>query len=79
MHILDNETSEVLKWVIQKNEAKYQLAEHSIHHVNPTERVIKTFQNNFIIGLTTLNPHFHLVIWDELLEHSEITLIGIYI
>lgn len=74
MHYLDNEASQALKNIINKENIWYQLPPPGNKRKNNAERAIQTYKNHYISGLATVHPDFPLNLWDQLIEHGEITL-----
>ena len=74
LHYLDNEASQALKELINKEHIKYQLAPPGNKRKNNAERAIQTYKNHFIAGLATVHPEFPLSLWDQLIEQGEISL-----
>jgi hypothetical protein len=52
----------------------YQLVPPHCHRTNAAERAIRTFKEHFKAGLATVDPDFHVHLWDRLLSQAEITL-----
>ena len=73
LHILDNECSKILEKFILSNDSKCQFVKADNHRVNAAERAIQTFKNHFIAGLCTIDPHFPMQLWCELLPQAELT------
>ena len=44
------------------------------HRVNASERVVQTFKNHFIAGLSTVDQNFPLQLWDILIPQAQDTL-----
>jgi hypothetical protein len=44
------------------------------HRQNAAERSIRTFKEQFVAGLSSVDPNFPLHLWDRLLPQAEITL-----
>ena len=53
---------------------KIQLFPPHIHRRNSAERVVLTFEEHFISGLSSTHKDFPLHIWFQLLPHASITL-----
>jgi hypothetical protein len=71
---LDNEATGALQEFLAVSEIDFQLAPPHVHRCNAAERAIRTFNNHFIAGLCSTNPHFSLNLWDKLLPQYLITL-----
>jgi hypothetical protein len=71
---LDNEASTALKNFFTVNDIAYKLVPPHCHRRNAAERVIRTFKEHFVAGLSSVDPSFPMHLWDRLLPHSEITL-----
>jgi hypothetical protein len=52
----------------------YQLVPPHCHTRNAAERSIRTFKENFVSGLASVDPDFPLHLWDRLLPLAEMTL-----
>ena len=74
IHIMDNETSTVMKDYLTKKGIQYQFVPPQQHRANAAERAIRTFQNHFIAILCSCDPSFPLHLWDRLLPQAVITL-----
>ena len=46
----------------------------NVHRRNAAERAIRTFQNHFIAGLSSVDKDFPLHLWDQLIVQAELTL-----
>ena len=53
---------------------KHKLVPPHNHRDNLTKRTIRTFENHFIAGLTSVDPDFPIREWDRLVNQAEITL-----
>ena len=71
---LDNECSTLLKDFLDAEAIDFQLVPPAVHRRNAAERAIRTFQNHFIAGLCSVDKHFPLHLWDQLLVQAELTL-----
>jgi hypothetical protein len=71
---LDNEASAALKSFFTTNGMEYQLVHPHCHGHNAAERAIRTFKENFVAGLVSVDPDFQLHLWDRLLPQAELTL-----
>ena len=67
LKIMGNEASTAVKRYITNANVNYQLVKPNNHRVNAAERAICTFKNNFVAGLSYVQPKFPMYIWDELL------------
>jgi hypothetical protein len=74
LQTLDNEASAALKIFFTDNEVNYQLVPPRCHRHNASERAIRTFRENFVAGLASVDPDFPLHLWDRLLPQAEMTL-----
>jgi hypothetical protein len=63
-----------LKIFFTANDVDYQLVPPHCHRLNAAERAILTFKENFVAGLSSVDPTFPLHLWDRLLSQAEITL-----
>ena len=73
-NIIDNKASTDMKRYITDANVNYQLFEPDNQQVNSYERVIRTFKNNFVAGLSSVHPKLPMHLWDELLPQAFITL-----
>jgi hypothetical protein len=74
LQTLDNEASAALKHFPTSNDVEYQLVLPHCHGGNAAERAIRTFKEQFVAGLASVDPTFPLHLWDRLLPQAEITL-----
>jgi hypothetical protein len=74
LQTLDNEASVALKNFFTTNDVEYQLVPPHCHRRNAAERVIRTFKEHFVAGLSSVDPTFPLHLWDRLLPQAEIIL-----
>ena len=74
IHILDNECSQDMKHMFQKEQVAYQLVPPHIHRRNAAERAIRTYKNHFVAGLYTCDPKFPSREWDRLLPQCNLTI-----
>jgi hypothetical protein len=74
LQTLDNEASTALKNFFTANDIAYQLVPPHCHQRNTSERAIRTFKEHFVAGLSSVDPSFHMHLWDRLLPQAEITL-----
>jgi hypothetical protein len=74
LQTLDNETSTALKNFFTTNDVEYQLVPSHCHLTNAAERAIRTFKEQFVAGLSSVDPNFPLHLWERLLPQAEITL-----
>ena len=74
LHYLDNEASQALKELVQKENIQHQLAPPGNKRKKNAERAIQTYKNHFISGLATVHPEFPLSLWDQLIKQGEYTL-----
>ena len=72
--ILDNEISKELTSAFENKQINYQLVPPEVHRHNATECAIQTWKNHFISGLSSVNPSFPMVEWDQLVRQGEIIL-----
>ena len=73
-HTLDNECSQALIAAMERNQVKFQLAPPNMHRRNAAERAIRTFKDQFLAGLASLDPTFPMHLWDRLIEQANISL-----
>jgi hypothetical protein len=74
LQTLDNEASAALKNFFTTNDVEYQLVPPHCNRRNAAERAIRTFKENFVAGLSSVDPTFPLHLWDIILPQAEITL-----
>jgi hypothetical protein len=74
LQTLDNEASTALKNFFNINDIAYQLVPPHFHRRNAVERVIRTFKEHFVTGLSSVDPSFPMHLWDRFLPQAEITL-----
>jgi hypothetical protein len=63
-----------LKNFFTVNDIAYQLVPPHCYQRNAAERAIRTFKENFVAGLSSVDPSFLMHLWDRLLPQAEITL-----
>jgi hypothetical protein len=56
------------------NDIADQLVPPHCHRRNAAERAIRTFEEQFVAGISSVDPSFPLHLWDRLLPQAEITL-----
>jgi hypothetical protein len=74
LQTLDNEASTALKNFFTANNIAYQLVPPHYHRRNAAERAIRTFNEHFMAGLSSVDPSFPMHLWDIILPQTEITL-----
>jgi hypothetical protein len=74
LQTLDNEASAALKNFFTANDVEYQLVLPHCHRHNAAERAIQTFNEQFVAGLSSVDPTSPLQVWDRLLPQEEVTL-----
>jgi hypothetical protein len=74
LQTLDNEASATLKNFFTVNNIACQLVLPHCHRRNAAERVIRTFKEHFVAGLSSVDISFPMHLWDRLLPQAEITL-----
>jgi hypothetical protein len=74
LQTLDNEGSAALKNFFTVNDIAYQLVPPHCHRRNAAERAIRTFKEQFVAGISSVDPSFPMHLWDRLLPQAEITL-----
>jgi hypothetical protein len=74
LQTLDNEASTALKTFFTINDIAYQLVPPHCHRHNAAERAIRTFKEQFVTGISSVDPAFPLHVWDRRLPQAEITL-----
>jgi hypothetical protein len=53
---------------------EYQLVPPHFHQRSAAERAIRTYKEQFVEGLASVDPYFPLHLWDRLLPQAEMTL-----
>jgi hypothetical protein len=71
---MDNEASSALKSYFTENDMTYQLVPPHCHSRNTSERTNRTFKEQFVAGLSSVDPYFPMYLWDRLLPQAEMTL-----
>jgi hypothetical protein len=71
LQTLDNEASAALKNLFTVNDIAYQLVPPHCHRRNAAERAIRTFKEQFVAGLSSVDPAFPLHLWDRLLPQAQ--------
>jgi hypothetical protein len=71
---IKNSLSDALKNFFIANDVDYQLVPPHCHRRNAAERDIPTFKENFVTGLSSVDPTFPLHLWERLLPQAEIRL-----
>jgi hypothetical protein len=74
LQTLDNEALTALKNFFTVNDIAYQLVPPRCHQRSASERAIRTFKEQFVAGLSSVDPSFPMHLWDRLLPQAEITL-----
>jgi hypothetical protein len=70
LQALDNEASTALKNFFTINDIAYQLVPPHCYRHNTVERAIRTFNEHFVAGLSSVDPSFPLHLWDRLLPQA---------
>jgi hypothetical protein len=73
LQTMDNEASAALKEYFTEQEMNYQLVPPHCHRTYTAERAIRTLKEPFKAGLATVDPYFHVRLWDILMPQEEIT------
>jgi hypothetical protein len=71
---LDNEAPQGLKQFMTAHDVQYQLVPPHIHHQNAAEKVISTFKDHFIAGISSTDKKWPMHLWCRLLPQASITL-----
>jgi hypothetical protein len=74
LQTLDNKASTALKNFFTINDIDYQLVPPPCHRRNAAKSAIRTFDEIFMAGISSVNPSFPTHSWDRLLPQAEITL-----
>jgi hypothetical protein len=74
LQTLDNEASSALKNFFTTNDVEYQLVPPHCHRHNAAERAIRTLEEQFVAGLSSVDPNFPSHLLDRLFHQAEITL-----
>ena len=72
--MLDNECPGCLKNFLCDSRVRFQLVPPYLHRTNAAGRVIKTYKDHLIAGLSSCDPNFPLHLWDRLIPHANLTL-----
>jgi hypothetical protein len=67
LQALDNEASTAMKIFLTASDVEYQLVPPHCHRCSAAERAIRTFKDNSVAGLSSVDPTFPLHVWDRLL------------
>jgi hypothetical protein len=70
LQTLDNEASITLKHFFTTNDVEYHFVTPHWHRRNAAERAIRTFKEQFVAGLSSVDPHLPLHLWDILLMQA---------
>ena len=71
---MDNEASTALNMAMTTMNIKYELVPPINHRAKNTDRAIKTFKNQFITGLCSVDKYFNLKLCNGLLHQATISL-----
>ena len=71
---LDNEVSKILQEFMEEQGVIFQLTPAGLRRRNNAKQAIQTFNNHFIVGLSSSPPHFPLNLWEKLLPQALLTL-----
>jgi hypothetical protein len=74
LQTMDNEASGALKSYFTENDMTYQLVPPHCHRLNADERAIRTFKEDFVSGLSSVDPDFPMHLWYRPLTQAEIAL-----
>lgn len=74
MQRLDNEASKVLVHAIETKNLRDQLSSPYLHRMNPAERAVQSWKNNFISNLHGTDSTFPAHQWDRIIPQCEMTL-----
>ena len=72
--MLDKKCPGGLKTFLRDASVKSQLVPPYLHCINAAERVIQTYKDHLIAGLSICDPNFPLHLWDRLIPHDTLTL-----
>jgi hypothetical protein len=70
LQTFDNKASAALKNFLTINDIANQLVPPHCHRRNAAERVIRTFKDHFVAGLSSIYPSFSMHLWDSLLPQA---------
>ena len=70
LHIIDNECSNLFKNFMTKFDENFQFMYPHLHQQNAAERVIQTFKNQFIAGISSVNKDLPVHIWCRLIPQA---------
>ena len=71
---MDNEVSEDLKKYFEDSDIQFQLVPPNMHWRDATDRVVRTFKNEFIAALYTVDPLLPFYLWYLFLTQITMTL-----
>jgi hypothetical protein len=74
LQTLNNEASTALKNFFTVNDITYQLVPPHCNRRNAAERAIRTLKEQFVAGLSSVDPSFPMHLWDRILPQVEIAL-----
>ena len=71
---MDNESPKEIQDFVASRKTDVQFALPDMHHQNAAERAVRTWKNNFIVGLASLHPKFPSANWCRLIPQTKMTL-----
>ena len=71
LNIIDNVASKSVQANLEAEKVNIQLLEPHNHRVNAAERVIKTFKNHLIAGLSTCDASFSSLLWNKIVPQAQ--------
>ncbi len=71
---MDNECAAVTKTWLKATAIELELTPVAHHRTNKAERAISTWKDHFISVLATTDPNSPLILWEDYVEQSELTL-----
>ena len=74
IHILDNESSSIMRQGFPKNKIKYQMIPPHPHRRDSDKSSIQTFKENFITCLRAADPGYPEKQWDHFITQAALTI-----
>ena len=71
LNIIDNVASKAVQSYLEAENVNIQLVEPHNHRVNAAERAIQTFKNHLIVGLSTCDASFPLLLWNKIVPQAQ--------
>ena len=71
LNIIDNVASKAVHAYLEAEKANIQLVDPHNHRVNAADRVIQTFKNHLIAGLSTCNTISPSLLWNKIVPQAQ--------